>query len=73
MIRDEEDDDLRKTPPQPLMFMPLTLLAWLTRTKVISLVLTATRKITMQQNIPSQRKTAIQKTSDSLDNFRFGD
>ena len=73
MTKDEEDDDLGKTPSQPPVSMLPILPAWLARTKVISLDLIATRKVTTRQNVSNQGRTAMQKTSNCLDNLRFSD
>ena len=60
--------------PQSPMSMPPTLPVRLARTWVISLVSTVTRRVTIQQSVPSQRRTeTFQNISDSLDNIHFDD
>ena len=72
MTKDEEDNDLGKTPPQPPVSMPLTLPARLARSRVIFPISTTTRMIVTRQSVSSQGKTEIsQKTSDSLVNLRI--
>ena len=71
MTKDKEDDNLKKTPPQPLVSMPLTLPARLAKTWVILPILTKTRKVTTRQSVLSQERTETpQKTSNSLGNLR---
>ena len=68
MTRDEEDDDLGKTLPQPPVSIPPILLAQVTH--CLSSIVVITRMVTTQLNIPSPEEES-QKASDSLSNLHI--